>query len=501
MAGWSGIYFQLVLQVSFLIAAVASTLLAQALSYQGAAHEHSMLIVLFEYLGMSSVWIFRAMLPGGSGEHDEVDHEHHAVPTHEDGGGGGAHSNSSSSPSSPGLGPASAAPPSPSESPFKVAATSQLRYDDADESNSSSSSSSSTASSALPAHRPDTGSSASASSQSGLADIGTNAGVALASASAHGIVTVASTAKDLIWLTSAWLGTRIAAALNLAPPRSTTTSSASSAAASSASSADAASTSSSSSASSDSAIVRLQVMRALGQDDMSSGSSSSSSSSSFSGASGSSLHWLTGCSRDCISGVVMLTVLDLAAAAFGFFGLVYAGSGAFAVVNSASLAVTAVLSRVLLKRPLSRPKTMAVCAVTGGLALAGLGALLAPAELSTAPLLLTAKGVTRLEEHSFFTGTTRIVFGILFTLFSTILYSLEYVLAEQILVAAQKDKSITSAQLCGYMGFTGSSIFLLYVLFYTIPNWNHLVTQEMIRHRASAFKFLCFSEFLFPVHV
>lgn len=64
-------------------------------------------------------------------------------------------------------------------------------------------------------------------------------------------------------------------------------------------------------------------------------------------------------------------VIDLAAAAFGFFGLVYAGSGVFAVVNSASLAVTAVLSRVLLKRPLSRAKMIAVGVVSGGLALAG----------------------------------------------------------------------------------------------------------------------------------
>ena len=78
----------------------------------------------------------------------------------------------------------------------------------------------------------------------------------------------------------------------------------------------------------------------------------------------------------------------------------------------------------------------------------GLGALLAPAEGSTAPLLLTATRVVRLEEHSFFSGTTRIVFGIVFTLLSTVLYSLEYVFAEQILLAAKRDRSITATQVC-----------------------------------------------------
>ena len=36
------------------------------------------------------------------------------------------------------------------------------------------------------------------------------------------------------------------------------------------------------------------------------------------------------------------------------------------------------------------------------------------------------------------------------------------------------------------MGFTGTALFSTYVLLYTLPNWNHLVTQEMIRHRGKA---------------
>ncbi len=99
----SPLLIAILLQVVFLIAAVASTVLAQAISYtvcrlgilcirglifflamwlsprlddacvticrelyhttQGAGHEHSMLIVLFEYLGMSCVGLFRLLLP------------------------------------------------------------------------------------------------------------------------------------------------------------------------------------------------------------------------------------------------------------------------------------------------------------------------------------------------------------------------------------------------------------------------------------------------------
>jgi drug/metabolite transporter (DMT)-like permease len=420
-----------------------------------------MLVILFEYLGMSSVWIFRHILPVGDDDEEPVAEvapseiraalrgELQTLPTFE--GAVIASSSIDEEPSSTARGNTVPA------SPFKTIATADLTS---------------------PATHPAAASSAASNVNAINVDesIAARAGVALASVGSRGIVAIASTAKDLIWMSSAFVGERIASVLNLAPSNSALPAQIPMSALGASAQSEAAQTSSSANT------VRVQVMQAIDAVE------TRNAQSLFSSA-----RWLTGCTRDCISGVVMLTVIDLAAAGFGFFGLVYAGSGIFAVVNSASLAVTAVLSRFLLKRPLSRPKVIAVAVVSGGLAFAGLGALLAPEQGSTAPMLLTATQTVRLEEHSFFSGTTRIVFGIVFTLFSTVLYSLEYVFAEQILLAAKRDKSITATQLCGYMGFTGTALFSTYVLFYTIPHWNHLVTQEMIRHRTS----VIFQLFLF----
>eukprot|EP00455_Lapot_gusevi_P052330 TRINITY_DN7952_c0_g1_i4.p1 TRINITY_DN7952_c0_g1~~TRINITY_DN7952_c0_g1_i4.p1 ORF type:complete len:220 (-),score=50.78 TRINITY_DN7952_c0_g1_i4:120-779(-) len=120
--------------------------------------------------------------------------------------------------------------------------------------------------------------------------------------------------------------------------------------------------------------------------------------------------------------------------------------------------------------------------VTIGLSLAGIGVLLQPADPEKTPFLLTSSATIPLVSDSAFTGTTRLVIGILVTMLATLLYSLEYVLAEQMLHNHEDPHRMNAGLLCGYVGASGSFLLFLYIIFWTIPHWSELVSIEIAKH-------------------
>ncbi len=114
------------------------------------------------------------------------------------------------------------------------------------------------------------------------------------------------------------------------------------------------------------------------------------------------------------------------------------------------MAFTAILSRIFLKRGISLQQWISI-----GLILVGLW-------VSALP--------------SFYNNPETPFIGILITLTGTILYSIAYILNEKILF---DQKHITPEEYCAYLGFACLIITLGYIVIFTIPNWDRIVTTRI----------------------
>mmetsp|Transcript_19473 Transcript_19473/g.49892 ORF Transcript_19473/g.49892 Transcript_19473/m.49892 type:complete len:224 (-) Transcript_19473:552-1223(-) len=80
--------------------------------------------------------------------------------------------------------------------------------------------------------------------------------------------------------------------------------------------------------------------------------------------------------------------------------------------------------------------------------------------------------------HEDFSGEKAL--GILCTFVATLVFSCVYIGAEHVLNKSSTKPS--ERQVCYLMGGYGTALLLLYILFYTLPNWDHLVDAAVSKN-------------------
>ncbi|PKY46874.1 hypothetical protein RhiirA4_461872 [Rhizophagus irregularis] len=169
-----------------------------------------------------------------------------------------------------------------------------------------------------------------------------------------------------------------------------------------------------------------------------------------------------------------LDVIANFALTIGFF---YVGSGMYQVIYSSVVIWCAILSFFFLGRKISFVQSISIIGVSVGLALSALG-INQNKELTTPPPPSSSTGTTM--PHSYHMSNT--MFGMLLTSFATFGYACVYVVSDQILTArAPNTLPPSPKKVCFLVGTYGSLISFIYIIFYTIPNWNILITQEMVK--------------------
>lgn len=166
---------------------------------------------------------------------------------------------------------------------------------------------------------------------------------------------------------------------------------------------------------------------------------------------------------------MMIGGIEVLGNVLGTQGLIYAGSGLFQVVYSSVVLFTALLSKFFLSRSPQPKQWLALLLIFLGLAFSALGGAQKPKSASVA----TDASST----------TTSTMIGIFLTLLCAVTYSSSYITVEWFLQDASDPPSERDLQ--GYSGLCGLSIILLYTTVHTIPNWNHLVTDNIAAKHGS----------------
>ncbi|GES85891.1 putative transporter/permease protein [Rhizophagus clarus] len=167
-----------------------------------------------------------------------------------------------------------------------------------------------------------------------------------------------------------------------------------------------------------------------------------------------------------------LDVIANFALTIGFF---YVGSGMYQVIYSSVVIWCAVLSFFFLGRKVSVVQSISIVGVSIGLALSALG-ISENSKLNTPPPPSSSTGTAM--PHSYHMSST--MFGMIITSFATFGYACVYVVSDQILTSRAPDTLPPSPKkVCFLVGTYGTILSLIYIIFYTIPNWNILITQEM----------------------
>ncbi|CAG8504523.1 15995_t:CDS:2, partial [Dentiscutata heterogama] len=176
--------------------------------------------------------------------------------------------------------------------------------------------------------------------------------------------------------------------------------------------------------------------------------------------------------------IIAASLLDITANFALTIGFFYVGSGMFQVIYSSVVIWCAILSFIFLGRKLLFVQSLCIFGVFIGLALSALGIYQDQGDQHSTPPPATATGPTLL--HSFNMSST--MFGMILTSFATFGYACVYVVSDQIfIVRASNELPPSPEKACFLVGSCCSCLSILYIIFYTIPNWNSLVTDEIAK--------------------
>ncbi|CAG8516961.1 4580_t:CDS:2 [Paraglomus brasilianum] len=176
-----------------------------------------------------------------------------------------------------------------------------------------------------------------------------------------------------------------------------------------------------------------------------------------------------------IAGVAALDAVGNYLTTIAFF---YIGSGMFQVIYSSVVIWCAILSFIFLKRNLSLVQWLSIIGVSLGLGLSALGikesAEVVPAK-TAAPADDSDFSIT-----SFLSSAHSTMFGAVLAMISTFGYACIYVISDRILSERVPNTTPPSPEkTCFIIGSCSTVLCTIYILFYTIPNWDTLVVEKM----------------------
>lgn len=132
-------------------------------------------------------------------------------------------------------------------------------------------------------------------------------------------------------------------------------------------------------------------------------------------------------------------------------GLILSGSAIFGIIYASVTVWTALLACIVLGKRITPIKAVGIAAVVAGL------------------------GLPSLDDNGEGENGDMVFLGILITTAATFFYAIEYVWSER----AFGMHKIDGTQFCFWSGVWGLVITVLWLVLYTIPNWDELVTQEI----------------------
>jgi len=157
--------------------------------------------------------------------------------------------------------------------------------------------------------------------------------------------------------------------------------------------------------------------------------------------------------------ILCMGLLEFFGCVFSLIGLNCAGSGIFQVVYASIVIWIALMSKWFLKKQLTSQQWTAVFITTFGVSLSALGSVSLSGSINGLQLV-----------------------GIVLTLFSTFSYGSNYIFSEQLL-SLPNPPSGNIIQT--FSGIIPLSLVLIWIIFYTIPNWETLVSKHIVDTRGS----------------
>lgn len=164
----------------------------------------------------------------------------------------------------------------------------------------------------------------------------------------------------------------------------------------------------------------------------------------------------SGLTSNNYKGVILLCFIDIISQTLNLLGLLYAGSLLFTILYSSCTLWTAILSYVILKRTLHPMQWLSVVTIFIGLCVASAGSIA--------------------DGKNVMTGSFMIVAGSIF-------HSLTYILSEKLMI--QNSDPIPPESLSYIMGITGTVVYSLWQVMYTIPNYQLLILDPIASHHGS----------------
>jgi len=156
-------------------------------------------------------------------------------------------------------------------------------------------------------------------------------------------------------------------------------------------------------------------------------------------------------SSEIKKGILIITSFEVLANVLSTIGLSIIGSGIYQVIHAGVIVFNAIFSKYILNKTLNIKQWISVIGISIGLGLSAIGK---DGKL-TSPIILI---------------------GIIINLLGTICYSVVYVLNEKHL---KLPGGPTTVQQSSWIGTSASSICLIYIILYTIPNYQTLIVDKI----------------------
>lgn len=186
--------------------------------------------------------------------------------------------------------------------------------------------------------------------------------------------------------------------------------------------------------------------------------------------------------------LILIAALDVIGCIFCLVATVMIGSGLYQVLYASILVMTALLSQWILGYKQNRRQWIFLILVTIGLWSCSFAS---HTTTSGGSLLTENSVVNEMDEcrKYFPIGICQYlslhVIGIVLTLIGTFIYAIQSVLCE--LMNSRPSLKVSSGILNGAIGWYGLIMSTVWIVVYTIPNWNELVTRPMSAHQLTLF--------------